>query len=231
MPRLKARSSRPCAASSFSMEQKRVPEPKAMQEIISPVFPSRRLGNEVAAAPKALSAPSTTAAVVLFRKSRRDQRVFITAPFQSEPSERYLNPNRSTDAIPLLTKVFCFIEGPSTRARSCVWRRRFNRSRATGKFYDVLAGAGRVVDISHGCLGQESMAIGLSGAGGTPRIRRHHGVMMGRMKKKTATEVIAPAIGRMKKIASDPCDMIRLWRSAFSAMSPSTSANTNGARG
>src|SRR6266511_964571 len=111
MPRLKARSSRPCAASSFSMEQKRVPEPKAMQEIISPVFPSRRLGNEVAAAPKALSAaPSTTAAVVLFSTSRRDQRVFLTATFQSAPSERYIHPTRRTDDLPLLTKLFSFIQ-------------------------------------------------------------------------------------------------------------------------
>src|SRR6266511_1411790 len=101
MPRLKARSSRPCAASSFSMEQKRVPEPKAMQEIISPVFPSRRLGNEVAAAPKALSAaPSITAAVVLFRKSRRDQRVFIIAPFRSlYISARELQSIRLSDLI------------------------------------------------------------------------------------------------------------------------------------
>jgi hypothetical protein len=34
--------------------------------------------------------------------------------------------------------------------------------------------------------------------------------MMGRTKKKTAAAVMAPAIGRVKKIASDPWDMMRL---------------------
>jgi hypothetical protein len=53
-----------------------------MQEIISPVLPNRRLGNELAAAANAFSvAPRTTAAVVVFRNSRRDQRIFMIAPF------------------------------------------------------------------------------------------------------------------------------------------------------
>jgi hypothetical protein len=39
---------------------------------------------------------------------------------------------------------------------------------------------------------------------GSPRNRRHHGVNTGKMKKKIATAVITAAIGRVKKIASDP---------------------------
>src|SRR5438093_1713042 len=67
--------------------------------------------------------------------------------------------------------------------------------------------------------------------GDVPRSRRHHGVTIGSTKKKMATAVITPAIGRDTKIASEPWDMIRLWRNAFSARSPSTSASTSGASG
>jgi hypothetical protein len=66
---------------------------------------------------------------------------------------------------------------------------------------------------------------------GFPRMRRHQGVMIGMMKNNIATDVITPEIGRVKRIASDPCDMIRLWRNAFSAISPNTRANTSGAIG
>src|SRR5882757_518299 len=83
MPKLNAFSNNACAASSFSMEQKRVPEPKPMQETISPVLPRRRFGSELAAPHDCSAAPSTTAAVVVFRNSRRDQRVFIVAPVRS----------------------------------------------------------------------------------------------------------------------------------------------------
>src|SRR5262249_41851090 len=64
-----------------------------------------------------------------------------------------------------------------------------------------------------------------------PRIRRHHGVMMGSAKKKTATAVMAPEMGRSKRMRSEPCDMMRLWRRAFSARSPRTRASTRGASG
>src|SRR5207245_3949346 len=80
-------------------------------------------------------------------------------------------------------------------------------------------------------VGEERHQI-FPGAGtAVPRTRRHHGVSTGSAKKKIATAVMAPAIGRVKKIASDPWDMMRLWRSAFSARSPSTSASTSGASG
>src|SRR5262245_43401 len=65
------------------MEQKRVPEPKPIQETISPVFPRRRLGNADCdgLAPSAASAvPSAIRAAVLFKKSRRDQYDFMSAP-------------------------------------------------------------------------------------------------------------------------------------------------------
>jgi hypothetical protein len=39
---------------------------------------------------------------------------------------------------------------------------------------------------------------------GKPRSLRHQGVITGTAKKKIATAVITPAIGRLKKIASDP---------------------------
>ena len=49
------------------------------------------------------------------------------------------------------------------------------------------------------------------GAGTTaPRSRRHQGVSTGSAKNRTATKVIAPAIGRVTKIASEPWDMMRL---------------------
>jgi len=38
---------------------------------------------------------------------------------------------------------------------------------------------------------------------------------MGRTKKKTAAAVMAPAIGRVKKITKEPWEMIRLCRSAL----------------
>src|SRR4029077_18374773 len=66
------------------MEQKRVPEPKPMHEIISPVFPRRRFGSADCdgLAPSAPSAaPSAIRVAVLFRKSRRDQRDFIRDTF------------------------------------------------------------------------------------------------------------------------------------------------------
>src|SRR5262249_3415236 len=66
---------------------------------------------------------------------------------------------------------------------------------------------------------------------GTPRQRRHHGVTAGSTKNNSATTMIVPEIGRRKKIVSDPWDMMRLWRRAFSARSPSTRASTSGARG
>ena len=46
-----------------------------------------------------------------------------------------------------------------------------------------------------------------------------------------AFPVMTAAIGRVAKMRTDPCDMIRLWRSAFSARSPSTRASTRGASG
>src|SRR5262249_31688442 len=80
-------------------------------------------------------------------------------------------------------------------------------------------------------VGQEGHQV-FSGAGvGVPRRRRHQGVSTGRTKKKTATAVITPAIGRDTKIASDPGDMTKLWRGAFSARSPRTGAGTSGASG
>ena len=68
-------------------------------------------------------------------------------------------------------------------------------------------------------------------AGAVPRIRRHHGVSSGSAKNRSATAVIAPAIGRVTKIVRRPCDMMRLCRSAFSARSPRTRARTSGASG
>ena len=50
-----------------------------------------------------------------------------------------------------------------------------------------------------------------------PRTRRQYGVMTGSAKKKSATALMTPEIGRVNRIASEPCDMIRLWRRAFSA--------------
>jgi len=44
----------------------------------------------------------------------------------------------------------------------------------------------------------------LGAAAGSPRSRRHQGVITGNMKKKIAAAVIAAEIGRMKKIARDP---------------------------
>jgi hypothetical protein len=44
----------------------------------------------------------------------------------------------------------------------------------------------------------------LGAAAGSPRNRRHQGVITGKMKKKIAAAVIAAEIGRTKKIASDP---------------------------
>src|SRR2546430_5058468 len=85
----------------------------------------------------------------------------------------------------------------------------------------------RIGEHGHGA----QVSRGAGAAAGTPRSRRHHGVMTGSAKKKIATSVMAPAIGRVKKIASEPCDMMRLWRSAFSARSPSTRASTSGASG
>ena len=61
--------------------------------------------------------------------------------------------------------------------------------------------------------------------------RRQYGVTIGSAKKKSATALMTPAMGRVKKIASEPWDMIRLWRRAFSARSPSTRARTSGASG
>src|SRR4029453_4560958 len=79
------------------MEQKRVPEPKPMHEIISPVFPRRRFGSAGCdgLAPSAPSAaPSAIRVAVLFRKSRRDQRDFIRAPFDLIPQDVRLAQNR-----------------------------------------------------------------------------------------------------------------------------------------
>ena len=52
--------------------------------------------------------------------------------------------------------------------------------------------------------------MGLTGADGAPRIRRHQGVMAGKANIKIANSVMAAQIGRVKKMASDPWDMIRL---------------------
>ena len=41
-------------------------------------------------------------------------------------------------------------------------------------------------------------------------MRRHQGAINGNAKIKIANAVIAPEIGRVKKIASDPWDMIKL---------------------
>src|SRR5258708_39957550 len=103
MPKLNAFSNNACAASSFSMEQKRVPEPKPMQETISPVLPRRRFGSELAAPHDCSAAPSTTAAVVVFRNSRRDQRIFMIAPFwlaDAKWHSEHLNPTRSLAVNP-----------------------------------------------------------------------------------------------------------------------------------
>src|SRR5215467_1186794 len=65
------------------MEQKRAPEPNPMQETISPVFPRRRLGNADCdgLAPSAPSVvPSAIRAAMLFKKPRRDQYDFMSAP-------------------------------------------------------------------------------------------------------------------------------------------------------
>src|SRR5215467_12879942 len=66
------------------MEQKRVPEPKPMQETISPVLPRRRFSSAESdsEAPNAgFATASTTPEVALIINSRRDQRDFIKAPF------------------------------------------------------------------------------------------------------------------------------------------------------
>jgi hypothetical protein len=47
------------------------------------------------------------------------------------------------------------------------------------------------------------LSDGIDATGGSPRSRRHHGVMMGIRRKKIAA-VISPAIGRLKKIPSEP---------------------------
>ena len=71
---------------------------------------------------------------------------------------------------------------------------------------DATSAKDRVDCLSNAQLSDGSDATG----GGSPRNRRHHGVMTGIRKKKIATAVITPAIGRVKKIARDPCDIIRL---------------------
>src|SRR5512134_503431 len=80
MPSAKARSSSACAASSFSIEQNRVPEPKPMQDTVSPVLPRRRRGSELLAALDFSTLPSRTAAAVVLRNERRDQPVFMVPP-------------------------------------------------------------------------------------------------------------------------------------------------------
>ena len=57
-------------------------------------------------------------------------------------------------------------------------------SRETTIAYSLMADAGRL--------------------SGIPRSLRHHGVNNGKMKKKMATAVITPDIGRFKKIISEP---------------------------
>ena len=47
----------------------------------------------------------------------------------------------------------------------------------------------------------------------------------------SAAAVITAVMGRWAKIRTEPCDMMRVCRSALSAMSPSTSASTKGASG
>src|SRR5215813_9593782 len=90
------------------MEQKRLPEPKPMQETISPVFPRRRLGNADCdgLAPRAPSAvPSAIRAAVLFKKSRRDQYDFMSAPSVRSlhliPKDTRLAQKQGTDEISL----------------------------------------------------------------------------------------------------------------------------------
>ena len=46
-----------------------------------------------------------------------------------------------------------------------------------------------------------------------------------------AHTMMVPAMGRLKKIAIEPCDMISDWRIAGSASGPSTMARTAGATG
>src|SRR5947209_4309097 len=97
------------------MEQKRAPEPNPMQEIISSVFPRRRFGSAdcdglALSAPSV--APSAIRAAVLFRKSRRDQRDFIRAPFLPWlyliPKDARLAQNRERRSIILSSMHFLY---------------------------------------------------------------------------------------------------------------------------
>jgi hypothetical protein len=56
-------------------------------------------------------------------------------------------------------------------------------------------------------------------------------LMVGQKKNRRASPLRTPAIGRVKKMKGDPRDMTRLWRMAFSAISPRTNASTMGAIG
>ncbi len=52
---------------------------------------------------------------------------------------------------------------------------------------------------------------------------------MGQQAMTAAARTSGSVIGGFKKIKSEPWDMIRLWRMADSAMSPSTKAKSMGA--
>ena len=73
-------------------------------------------------------------------------------------------------------------ESSSPSARNHIWS-----ERANGNVAQVQPSGGIDVTI-----------------GGSPRNRRHQGVIIGIRKKKIATALIAPEIGRLKKIARDP---------------------------
>ena len=64
--------------------------------------------------------------------------------------------------------------------------------------------SGRIRNPKDGPLSGVQLSDGIDATGGSPRSRRHQGVMMGIRKKKIATAVITPAIGRLKKIPSEP---------------------------
>ena len=55
--------------------------------------------------------------------------------------------------------------------------------------------------------------------------------MRGRSNRMMATTMIEPAMGRVKKIAGEPCAISSDWRIDASASGPSTMASTAGAIG
>ena len=57
------------------------------------------------------------------------------------------------------------------------------------------------------------------------------GLSAGKIKRMIAMIMIGPEMGRVKKTVKSPFEIKRDWRSAGSAIGPSTIASTAGARG